>query len=308
MALKPFSSIFSVLVVAIMFFATQSTFAQYTKKTSGVRSLGEDNSWEVGFSGGVSKFLTSINPNSDAIYKKFNYWNADFNAAITLSIIKNISPKFNAEFVFLSTKLSGKWNESNGYPVPPRAISEGLAYPTPFKTGINQFDLMLVANLNQIVAPNRASDKWYLFIKGGGGAAFLKEYSGLFPYGKPGNKLEYTILYGGGLSYKIVDKIKLKLGATWSRVETDRLDGVHTDKPNADLSTDAGYYFNVKERYIYSYLGITYGFGQTISKAESIQRNNRRSSWTKPANRIKSSNRIKRNPMNKRRKQVGNPY
>lgn len=290
MVLKPFSSVASILAFALLLFNAQNTVAQYSRK-----SLVDASSWEIGFSGGVSRFLTSVNPNSDAIYKRFNYWNADFNAAITLSIIKNISPKFSAEFEFLTTKLSGQWNENSGYPIP---AASGNVIPSPFKTGINQFDLMLVVNLNQIVASNSASDKWYLFVKGGGGAAFLKEYNGLFPYSKPGNKFEYTILYGGGLSYNINDKINLKLGSLWCRVATDRLDGIHTAKNNGEKG-NAGFYYNVNERYIYPYIGVSYGFGQTVTKASKIQGTNRRSIWKKPANRIKSSNRMKSSKLTK---------
>ena len=279
MALKPFSSRSTILVV-IMLFVAQSSFAQYTKR----RSKGE-STWEIGFSGGVSKFLTSINPNADATYKKFNYWNTDFNAAITLSVIKTISPKFSAEFEFLTTKLSGKWNVNNGYPVPPRAIFNGLLYPDPFKTGVNQINLMLVANLNKIIAPNSANEKWYVFLKGGGGAARIKAYNVLYPYPQWANEYEYSIAFGGGLSYSIDDRFKIKLGATWYRVETDRLDGVHTLRPDGDWKKNEGYFYNIKERYIYPYIGLTYGLGQTQSKSHFIQRNNNRSFWYKSSSR-----------------------
>jgi hypothetical protein len=262
----------------------QSTVAQYSR-----RSSGEMSSWQIGFTAGASKFLTTINPNSDAVYNKLSYWNSNFNAAISLSLIKTISPKFSAEFEFMTTKLSGDWNENSGFKLPAAA---GNVIPKPFKTGINQLNLTLIANLNQIVAPNSASDTWYLFIKGGGGASFLKEYSGLFPYTKA-NSYKYTILYGTGLSYKVNDQIDLKLGTTWYRVETDRLDGIHTEKPGGGIG-DAGFYYNIKERYIYPYIGITYGFGQAqsnskASKAKSrrsiwkrISKSNSRSNWTKP--------------------------
>jgi hypothetical protein len=282
MASKPFSPLSSAFVAAIMLFITQSTVAQYSR-----RSSGEMSSWQIGFTAGASKFQTSINPNSDAVYKKLNYWNSDFNAAISLSVIKTISPKFSTEFEFMTTKLSGSWNASSGFPHP---AAVGNVVPKPFKTGINQLNLVLIANLNQIVAPNSASDTWYLFIKGGGGASFLKAYSSVFPFS---NEFKYSILYGGGLSYKINDQIDLKLGTTWYRVETDRLDGLHTAKPGGGIG-NAGYYFNIKERYIYPYIGMTYGFGQARtsakgSKAKSrrsiwkrISKDNSRSNWTKP--------------------------
>src|ERR1035437_2404910 len=102
MVSKPFSSGLSFLLFVIVLLFTQSTIAQNRR-----RSSGDASSWEIGFSGGLSKFLTSIDPNSDAIYKKFNYWNNNFNAGITISVVKVISPKFSAGFELMTTKLSG---------------------------------------------------------------------------------------------------------------------------------------------------------------------------------------------------------
>jgi hypothetical protein len=275
MVLKPLSYRFSILIALLFLLSAQSISAQYKRRSSGGTS-----SWEVGFTAGGSKFLTSINPNSDAIYKKFNYWNTDFNPAMTISVSKNISQKFSAEFEFFTTKLSGKWNVNNGYPVPPMAIAQGLPYPNPFKTGLKQFDLLFTANLNQIIASGSASDKWFLFAKAGVGAAFLKEYSALYPYG-PDNTFKYTIIFGGGLSYAISDNIKLKAGTNWYRVETDRLDGVHTLKPGVPLGPDPNYAYNIKERYLYPYLGLTYGFGKSNFTAHFVQKKSNRSSWFK---------------------------
>ncbi len=278
MASKPFSSRSTVIIVAILLSIVQSAGAQYGRLNSGIR-----NSWEFGFSGGVSQFLTSVNPNSDAVFKKFNYWNSDYNAAVALSVIKNLSPKFSAEFEFLTTKLSGSWNPNNAYGIPLPATEQNL--PGPFKTGINQFSLMLVPNLNQIFAPKRTDDRWYIFIKGGVGATFLKDHQALYPYGT-GNGFELTFAYGGGLSYTINEKIKLKLGSMWYWVDTDRLDGVHTMRPVQSPTArddNSVFYFNVKERYMYPYIGMTYGIGKIQSKAHFIRSNNSRFLWFKKA-------------------------
>lgn len=277
MALKPFSSRSPVVIVFMLLCFTQSTVAQRRRLNSESR-----NSWEFGISGGASKFLNTINPNSDAPFKKFNYWNADFNPAVTVSVIKNFSPKFSAEFEFLTTKFSGTWNQSNSYGIPPYALDLGLEYPGPFKMGINQFVLMFVPNLNQIIAPKKASERWYLFLKVGFGAAYLKEYMSLWSYGK-NEGYKYSLAYGGGFSYTLNDKIKLKLGATWYRVESDRLDGIMTIRPNHASTSDEDYYFNIKESYIHPYIGITYGIGQIQSKAHFIRSNNSRFLWFKPA-------------------------
>ena len=117
-----------ILATVLIFQLTTSTSAQKT---------GKDYRWEIGFSGGASMFLNSINPNSDAEYKKFNYWNSDLNGSISLSLIKKITSQFSAEFEWQTTKLSGTWNKDNGYLIPQRAVELGLPYPDPFKTGIH---------------------------------------------------------------------------------------------------------------------------------------------------------------------------
>ena len=276
---KPFSSRSIVIIAIITLFIAQTTVAQYSRSRSENK-----NTWEFGLSGGVSQFQTSINPNSDATFKKFNYWNADYNAAISVSIIKNFSPKFSAEFEFLTTKLSGVWNENNGYGIPLPATA--LKLPTPFETGINQFVLMLVPNLNKIVAPSSSNEKWYLFAKVGGGVETLKELKpALFSYDK-NSGVKFTLAYGGGLSYTINEKIKIKLGTMWYRVETDRLDGIHTSKPGiVVLTKNEDLVYNVKERYFYPYIGMTYGFGQIQSKAHFIRGNNTKFLWFKPSTR-----------------------
>jgi len=276
MASKPSSAVPNVLFVIILLIFAQSTVAQYSRRRASVQS-----SWEFGFSGGASKFLTSINPNADAPYKKFNFWNADYNAAISLSVIKNFSPKFSAELELLTTKLSGVWNKDNAYGFPLPSTMENP--PGPFKTGINQFNLLFVANLNQIVAPKKASDRWYLFVKAGGGGANIKAYSSLFPYDK-GSGLKYSIAFGGGLSYTINEKIKIKLGSMWYRIESDRLDGIHTVRPGVEILTgNADLYYNVKERYVYPYIGMTYAIGELKSKSHFSRGGN--NLWFKPSKR-----------------------
>jgi len=276
MALNPFSFKSAALIAVVMLFVVQGSVAQYSRRSGS----GDNNPWEFAFTGGASQFLNSINPNSDATFKKFSYWNTDYNAAITVSIIKTLSPKFSAEFEFLTTKLSGSWNENSGYGIPPPATAEKL--PIPFKTGINQFTLMFVPNLNKIVAPNSANEKWYLYVKLGIGASYLKELKpALFPYSKKSG-FKYALAYGGGLSYTINEKIRLKLGTTWYRVDTDRLDGIHTSKPGiVVLTKDEDLVYNVKENYLYPYIGMTYGFGQVQSKAHFIRGNNSRFLWFK---------------------------
>jgi hypothetical protein len=220
------------------------------------------SSWEVGVSCGISRFINTINPNLDAAYDKFNYWNPDFNAAFSLSIIKSISPSMNAEIRWFTTKLSGSWNPDNGYPVPPLALTQGLVYPNPFKTGINQFDLLLSLNLFQVFAPNRSFDQMNLFVKGGAGAVIVRDYEALYPNNQGNHMIDYALVYGGEFSYQINSKIKIKIEAFLNRVESDRLDGIQQLLPGQNISDPNPFYFyNLKERYFSSTIGMTYTFG-----------------------------------------------
>ena len=257
-----------VLVTILIFQVTIINFAQ---------KPGKQHNWEVGISVGASKFLNSINPNSDAQYKKFNYWNSNLNSSFSLFLIRNISSQFSAEFEWQTSKLSGTWNQNSGYAVPKSAIDLGLPYPNPFKTGINEFDLMLCANLNKVFFKKIKNERWYIFIKGGGGAVLIKEFQALYPYATSGNPFKYSIAYGAGFSYKIDDKVKLKLGLTFRQVETDRLDGIHTMRPVPPF--DAIY--NVKEVYSSTFLAVTYTLSGT--KGKIFGRNNKYFPWFRPA-------------------------
>jgi hypothetical protein len=220
--------------------------------------------WEFGFSAGVSKFSCSRNPNANAVYKSFNYWNSPLNAGFTLSAQKHISPVFSIELEYLKTSLSGSWDASKGYPVPPDVIAEGLTYPPPFKTGINQLCLLLNSNLNKLFAPKLASDNWYLFFNAGAGFIFLKKIKGFEELS--GKKNRTAILFGPGLSVKINAKIKALVGFTRYIADTDRLDALHTQTSEPDGSYTS--VMNVNERYFYTYIGISYRFEKKEKKPE----------------------------------------
>ena len=267
MGLKQISLKSYYILAAIMTFITQNSYAQNLGK-----SVNYNNSWEIGFSGGVSKYLESANPHSNAVYKRFNYWNADYNGAFSLFLIKNISPTFCAEIEWLNTKLSGSWDQTKGYPIPPNINSSDLPV---FKTGINQWNLLVGVNLNQLIAPAIATNKWRLFVKGGVGMTLVKgfESNDLF-----NDKFETLILYGGGFEYKINTRIRLRIETAINIVRTDRLDGFRTVDNNS-LSIS-----RINERYIYSYFGMSYRLGKAESmyrkirnsKFKSVSRNNKR--------------------------------
>ena len=272
MIVKLFSSKTFVLIIPIFLLFVQGTKSQEFKVDKDIKvTLERDTSWEVGISGGVSKFDKSFNPNSNAPYKKFNYWKSDLNGGFSASVIKNFSTKLSAEVELFSTKLSGTWNSASGFPVPPMAIANGLTTPNPFETGVKQINAFVAVNLNQLFKPQRTNDKWYVFAKGGVGVGILKANSSLYNFPRP-NEGVYSALYGAGVAYRIKENIKVKVGLTFTRTASDRLDGIHELIPGKPLTgSDSYYFYNIKERFAYPYVAVTYRIGRKKKKKKQVE-------------------------------------
>lgn len=272
MIVRLFFSKTCALIIPILLLFIQSAQSQVVKTKKDMKvTLERDTSWEVGISVGASNFVKSVNPNIDAPYKKFNYWNSDLNAGVSASVVKNFSTKLSAEIELFSTKLSGTWNSSSGYPVPPMAIANGLTVPKPFETGVNQINAFVALNLNQLFKPQRINDKWYIFAKGGVGVGILKANSALYTFPRP-NEGVYSTLYGAGVAYRVNQNIKLKAGLTFTRVSSDRLDGVHELIPGKPLTgSDSYYFYNIKERFAYPYIAVTYRLGRKKKKKKQVE-------------------------------------
>ena len=272
MIVRLFSSKTFALIIPILLLFIQGAHSQPIKTNKDIKvTLERDTSWEVGVSAGTSNFVKTINPNSDAPYKKFNYWNSDLNAGFSASVIKNFSTKLSAEIELFSTKLSGTWNSTSGYPVPPMAIANGLTVPKPFETGVNQINAFVAVNLNQLFKPQRINDKWYIFAKGGIGVGILKANSSLYAFPRP-NEGVYSTLYGAGVAYRVNQNIKLKAGLTFTRVSSDRLDGIHELIPGKPLTgSDSYYFYNIKERFAYPYIAVTYRIGRKKKKKKQVE-------------------------------------
>ena len=272
MSVKPISSKAFTLVLTFILLIGQGIQAQVVDSKRSSDIIAErDTSWEIGVSGGASKFNKTFNPNSGADYKKFNYWNSDFNPGFSIMVIKNFSTKLSVELEWFNTKLSGSWNVNSGLPVPPMAAAKGLDYPKPFETGVNQFNATVGVNLNQLFKPGRTNDKWYLFAKGGVGVGLLKAKSALYDFPRP-NEGVYSVLYGGGVAYRMNEYLKLKAGLTMTRVSSDRLDGVHELVPGKPLTgSDSYYFYNIKERFAYPYVAVNYRIGRKKKKKKQVE-------------------------------------
>ena len=260
--IKPLFSIKTHLILVVsMLLLVQANFAQ-----GNVELVPRVSYWEFGFSGGLSKFLRSTNPNSSAVYKNFDYWDSRSKIGVSLSAIKHISPVFSLEFDYLKTALSGSWDAGKEYPVPPEVIAQGLTAPPPFKTGVNQLSIMLNTNLNKLFFPKLAGELWHVFINVGVGYTMLKYKQGFTVLS--GNKSKGMALYGPGVSVKINENINGLAGFTRYIVYTDRLDALHTTTLESNGSVKS--IMNVNERFTYSYIGVTYRFDQSDRRSGRI--------------------------------------
>jgi len=167
--------------------------------------------------------VTSVNPSSGTMSGQINYWSRDENPGIGLSVMRNISPAVGLELNYLTTRLTGTWNNSYS----PLVISAGHESPLTFDSRISQFDLMAMFNLNQMMLPGDEEDLWHIYLKPGVGLALINDNKNFYPGASPYNKMSLVI--DAGLSVSMSDKIKLNLGSSFRSVNTDNLDGVHVE-------------------------------------------------------------------------------
>lgn len=232
-------------ILVILFCQSASAKSHFTK-------IPTISPWEFGFSSGVSIFVSSFNPESNAVNKRLNYWNSDINPGIGLFVVKNISPSLGVEINWLNTRLTGEWN--NKWPSLP--ISEGRESPLKYNTQINQFDFMVVFNIDQILLPGDEEDRGHFFIKTGIGLSMIKDTKKFYP-GINYDRISFAL--GAGYSVSLNTKIKLQIGSIFRSVNTDNLDGVHVVAEAKDGQTV--YFMKIFEIYNYSYLSVSYSIG-----------------------------------------------
>jgi hypothetical protein len=233
-------------ILVILFFQSASAKRPFDKKSPVI------SPWEIGFSSGVSIFVTSVNPEPAAINNQVNYWHNSINPGVGLFAVGNISPAIGVEVNWLNTRLTGKWD--NKYP--PHLVSVGRENPLTYNSQINQFDLMLVINVDQMMLPGDPEDSGHFFIKTGIGFSEIKDNKKFYP-GITYARISYAL--GAGYSVSLNEKLKLQIGSTFRSVNTDNLDGVHVvvNDKNGQLV----HFMKIFEIYNYSYLSVSYRIG-----------------------------------------------
>jgi len=240
----------------IIFYLTQILVILFFTSASAKRPVNSGmpviTPWEIGLSTGASIFGTSFNQDVNAIYKRHSYWYRDINPGLGLFVVRNISPSLGIELNWFNTRLSGRWNK--GWPTLPALANQES--PFTFSSQINQFDLMMVFNIDQIMLPGDDEDKGHLFIKTGIGISKIKDNKGFYP---EINSSAMSVALGGGYSFSLNEKIKLQVGSILRAVNTDNLDGVHV--VNKNKSGKLTEFTQIIEIYNYSYFSVSYSFG-----------------------------------------------
>lgn len=234
-------------ILVILFIQSASAKGPFDNKSPVI------SPWEIGVSSGVSIFVTSVNPEPGAVNNQVNYWHNKVNPGLGLFVTRNISPSIGIEVNWLNTRLTGRWN--NKYP--PHPISAGRENPLTYNSQINQFDLMLVLNVDQMMLPGDPEDRGHFFIKTGIGLSEIKDNKKFYP-GITYARISYAL--GAGYSVSLNEKLKLQIGSTFRSTNTDNLDGVHVVAN--DKNGRMTHYMKIFEIYNYTYLSVSYSIGK----------------------------------------------
>jgi outer membrane protein OmpA-like peptidoglycan-associated protein len=205
------------------------------------------NRWEIGINAGVSNFAGSTSMSKSSFGKHFNDFNSDLNLGYGLFVKKNFTHVFALEGAYNGTTLTGTPKASN--PVGTKA----------FKTGINEFDLNTVWNMNNLLSKNKFDRKVYWYTKVGAGLTHVdnKEFS--LPASVQGPWRYWTIPIGTGFSFRLGDNVKLNLGTQWSWVNSNNLDGKMQGGPVTSSSYLIG---QIREQYLYTHAGLSFMLGK----------------------------------------------
>jgi len=222
------------------------SFAQEKEKTEFKKS------WEIGLNLGVQRFTGELNMyrNGPLFQNEQNWTNPGNDFGIGALVRKNYSHVLALEFSWNYTNLTGsKWNKASITPA-----------PKDFKTGIGDFDLNTVWNMNNLFSKNKFDRKIYWYTKVGWGFTHLKDKIAQTPLGSS-IKLTWqplTLPVGTGLAFRLNDNLKLDIGMQYTLTNTDRYDGYADDTRKHDTKYKLA---NVSGSKLYSFVGLRYNFG-----------------------------------------------
>jgi len=169
------------------------------------------NRWEFGVNIGLAKFAGSTNIHNIYNFNNFNDFKCDFDPGYGLLIRKNFTHVFALEGTYNGTTLTG---------------SPTIAGDVAFKTGLNEFGLNTVWNINNLFSRNKFDRMVYWYAKIGTGITHVKNIEYTLPATIQGPWRYWTVPIGTGIVIRYSDKIRFDIGTQWSWVNSNELDGV----------------------------------------------------------------------------------
>ncbi|HEY5510804.1 MAG TPA: OmpA family protein [Prolixibacteraceae bacterium] len=218
--------------------------------------------WEIGVNAGVANFAGSTSLSKDAMLKHFNDFSNDMGLGYGLNVKKNFTHVFALEGAFEGGTLTGTPKAGivfDNYPVSPYKA---------YKTGIKQFALNTVWNMNNLFSSNKFDRKFYWYTKIGAGITNV-------------NNIEFTdatvmdpwrfwtIPVGTGIAFRLSDNVKLDIGTQLSLVNSSRLDGVNQGGP-VPVPRSGFLIGQIREQYLYTHAGLSFMLGKKPVKPAPV--------------------------------------
>ena len=237
------------LSIVVLFVCYSLSFAQEKEKTEFKKT------WEIGLNLGVQRFTGEYNTYKPFL-EHYKNWTPGTDFGMGALLRKNYSQVFAMELSWNFTNLTGtNWNRT----------SLAIPHPSSFKTGIGEFDLNTVWNINNLFAKNKFDRKAYLFAKVGYGFTHIAPKTGAnstLPNLTIDDRTHWqplTLPLGAGIAFRLSNKLKLDIGTQWTWTNTDRYDGVALDN---DPTVKKGHNLaDVSGTKLYTYAGLRYNFG-----------------------------------------------
>ncbi len=236
-------------LVVVMFLAGYAlSFAQDTQVKEEAPPV--DKRWEIGINAGVTNFTGNTNISKQSLWNHFNHFNSDLNFGYGLFVRKNFTSVFALEGAYNGTTLTGT----------PKTTGNKA-----FKSGVNEFALNSVWNMNNLFSKNKFDRKIYWYTKLGAGMTHVNQKEFSLPETVQGPWRFWTVPVGTGLVFRLTDNLKLDVGTQYSFVNTNNLDGVmQYAVPKGDYP---GYLIGqIRESYLYTHAGLTFSLGKKPAK------------------------------------------
>jgi len=228
------------LTAVFLFLSFALIFAQEKSEKSTYKQ------WEIGVNAGVANFAGSTELSNGMNH--FNNFKSDMTFGYGFLVKKNFSHVFALEGAYNGTTLTGSPN-----------VNSVSGTMKDFKTGVNEFDLNTVWNMNNLFSKNKFDRKVYWYTKIGAGVTNVKNIDYSNPKTVQGPWRGWTVPLGTGIVFRLSDKVKLNVGTQWSWVNTNSLDG----DLQGGLGKDENYlYGQVREQYLYTHAGLSISLGK----------------------------------------------